>query len=457
MLTRKRVSAGSAVARLEGVTTEKDTRATIRTTFEQASYPAGDDPVVRMLVEASVDAPATVSSCASRRPRVELFLVLDVSGSMDEPDRYPLLRRALTTLLEQVEPDDRVGVAVFADGGDRVLSLTPGAIVRQSVGDVLARMDASPRKFGGATLLGCGLDLAREALSAPADDAMGCGGGSSDRRRAERRAAGVRRLIVLTDGEVHDADACALVLPRLRSLGVEVAAYGFGARFDAASLRALLSDQLGGWVKPICRLEDIVATFGHVADVTSRLVASGGLMVVELDAQVDVGDAWTFRPHERYLGPVHGRRLVRELGGVEAERSYSLFLELRVPPHDAPSTRLGTAALRWQSGDPMCEERVILSLPRSATQEPGPPCPRVAEVAALLEALRQPHAQAVRLRAAQARLELARAEGRDPGLLEALRKQIEVLEGRTTPSALSYDDLSYIDSDPCTRVSGDIA
>jgi Mg-chelatase subunit ChlD len=415
-------------------------QATLTASFEYEAYPAGHDPVVRLLIEATVnplDRPASNDNGDVSReragPDVELFLVLDVSGSMDASDRYPLLRQALATLLEGVRPGDRVGVDVFSDGAQLILPSTPGEQVRRSVREVLDRMDGSPRKFGGATLLRPGLDLARTGTSIGGDT--------------------VRRTIILTDGEIHDPDECSVALAGFRGLGIEVAAYGFGAQFQAASLRQLLSDQLGGWVKPICRVEDIVATFGHIADVQSNLVAPSGLFTLEFADHVDVGGAWTFRPQERYLGPVQGRRLTRELGGIEAGRTYSLLVEARVPPHDAPRTPIGSAALSWRRDGQVHEERIVIEVPRSATKDLGPACRRVGDVVRVLEGLRQPHEHAVQTQAARARLTLALAEGRDPGLIEALEKQLDVLEGRRAPTALSAADVQYLQSDESTCVS----
>jgi hypothetical protein len=434
--------------------------------FDRAAYSAEDDPVVLVLVEAVVETAASPQAPERRRTGagVELTLALDTSGSMDAADRYPLLRRAVAALLGDLGPRDSVAVVVFSDGADVVLPVTAGDVAGRSVGAILERMDESSCKFGGATCLAPALDWV-VALAGHAGD---------DRPR---------RTLILTDGEIHDMSACTTALGRLRGCGHEVGAYGFGAAFDARSLRGMLSDQIGGWVKPICRTEDLVATFGHVAAASGRVVGHGAQLSVELDEGVDVGDAWAFRPQERYLGPIEGRRVVRELGALEAGRTYSLLLEVRIPPHDAPRTHIGAATLAWQSGgppfaasvvplgaSPACRARselarddrlrqrqresssAAIEVPRTAAREPGATQAHVATAAAVLEALRRPHEQLAIVRAAHARLELALLEQRDPGLVAALRKHIDVIEGRSPSDVLGDADRQYIDADPCTMV-----
>jgi serine/threonine protein kinase len=399
--------------------------------FSRTCFAADDDPAIQLLVELEVAAPPPGAALLPS-VRADLVLVLDVSGSMDAPDRYPLLRRAVEELLHRMDPDDRVGIAVFSTDAEVITAPIPGAQASRDAASLLARMDRSGLKFGGATRLGPGLARALQTLRGAAPGA-------------------VRRVYVLTDGELHDTPVCERVLSSFRDHRVEAHVYGFGPAFDAAALKRLVSDQLGGSVKPICNEQDIVRTFSHIAEVNSRLVAEEGMLTLEIDAEVDAGDAWSFRPQERPLGRVRGRRIVRELGAVESGRVYATLVELRLPPAapGAASTPVARARFVCRSGAARVEHEQALHAPRGEVS--GEPAPRVEQAFAVLDALRKGDDREAQLRAARARLELARLDDRDPGLLAALQRQIEILEGKR-PAGLGQADQQYLAADESSVV-----
>lgn len=393
-------------------------------TFQQVSFFADDDPLAQMLVELEADAPLQ----ASTKVHADIIMVLDVSGSMNAPDKYPLLRRAVQEFLWKVSPEDRVGIVVFSQGADVVSPLIPGRDASQSATSLITRMDQSPRMFGGGTYLGAGLQHALSTL-----------------QKTERK--GVRRVYVLTDGELHDTDACQRILQPFREHRIEVHVYGFGSGFNGEALKRLVSDQLGGSVKPICNEQDIIATFAHIASVNSRLIAEDAVFTIEIDEETDCGDAWAFRPQERYLGRIKGRKVERQLGALEAKRVYSMLVELRLPPVKSASektTRVGTARLSWQGGQ---YEAPLFAQRYPAAEQPTEVVPKVTEAFTIADSMRRQGDKAAEISATRARLELARREGRDPGLLEALQKQLDVLEGRTSARALSQSDQQYIAAD----------
>ncbi len=56
-----------------------------------------------------------------------LVFLIDVSGSMDSPDKLPLLKSALTLLVEQLREEDKVSIVVYAGAAGLVLSPTSGS------------------------------------------------------------------------------------------------------------------------------------------------------------------------------------------------------------------------------------------------------------------------------------------------------------------------------------------
>jgi len=60
-----------------------------------------------------------------RRPLNLTFLV-DVSGSMDNPDKLPLAQQAMNLIIDRLRPQDHVAVTYYAEGAGTTLAPTPG-------------------------------------------------------------------------------------------------------------------------------------------------------------------------------------------------------------------------------------------------------------------------------------------------------------------------------------------
>jgi|GEM_PF-5485643 len=87
-------------------------------------------------------------------PPSNLVFLIDVSGSMNEPNKLPLLKRSFRRLVEQLRPQDRVSIVVYAGAAGQVLAPTPG-------NDHDAIMDAIDElSAGGSTAGGAGIQLA---------------------------------------------------------------------------------------------------------------------------------------------------------------------------------------------------------------------------------------------------------------------------------------------------------
>src|SRR5262249_22741617 len=85
-------------------------------------------------------------------PRHFVFLI-DTSGSMNEPNRLPLLKESLGLLVEQLTARDRVALVAYAGSAGLVLKATPGD-QKETIGAALGRLAA-----GGSTNGGQGIEL----------------------------------------------------------------------------------------------------------------------------------------------------------------------------------------------------------------------------------------------------------------------------------------------------------
>ena len=73
-----------------------------------------------------------------------LVLLLDVSGSMDSPDKLPLAMQSMELLLDSLKPTDTVAIVVYAGAAGKVLAPTP---VRRQGQDPGGAAAASGRRF----------------------------------------------------------------------------------------------------------------------------------------------------------------------------------------------------------------------------------------------------------------------------------------------------------------------
>lgn len=141
-------------------------------------------------------------------PPSNLAFLLDVSGSMSSPHKLPLLKKAFALLVDQLRPQDRVAVVVYAGAAGLVLASTPGN-QHEEILDALERLQA-----GGSTAGGEGLKLAYEtAREHYVDD-------------------GNNRVILATDGDFNvgassDAEMVRLI-EKERESGVFLTVLGFG-------------------------------------------------------------------------------------------------------------------------------------------------------------------------------------------------------------------------------------
>ncbi len=90
----------------------------------------------------------------AQRPSSNLVFLLDVSGSMDEPAKLPLVIEGMKLLTDQLNENDKVAIVVYAGAAGVVLESTRGD-KKQTITDSLDRLQA-----GGSTNGGQGIVLA---------------------------------------------------------------------------------------------------------------------------------------------------------------------------------------------------------------------------------------------------------------------------------------------------------
>jgi Ca-activated chloride channel family protein len=145
---------------------------------------------------------------ASETPARNLVFLIDVSGSMHQENRLPLVKRALGLLIDRLTEKDRVSIVTYANGVSVKLTPTPGDR-KQTIRDAVNALEA-----GGATNGEGGIQLAYEMA------------------RRTLIADGANRVILCTDGDFNVGVSNESDLRRLvekeRASGVFLTVLGFG-------------------------------------------------------------------------------------------------------------------------------------------------------------------------------------------------------------------------------------
>lgn len=144
----------------------------------------------------------------AKRPAANLVFLVDVSGSMDAPDKLPLVKTSLKMLAGRLSDRDRIAIVTYAGEAGVALPPTPGSDLA-AITAAIDRLGA-----GGSTAGAAGIETAY-ALA-----------------RANFVKDGVNRVVLATDGDFNvgtsdDAGLTRLIEKERRS-GVFLSVLGFG-------------------------------------------------------------------------------------------------------------------------------------------------------------------------------------------------------------------------------------
>ncbi len=160
------------------------------------------------------------------RARLNLVFLIDTSGSMDEPNKLPLLKQSLRLMLAELRPDDEIAMVAYAGSAGTVLEPTKA---RESA-TILAALDNLAA--GGSTAGAEGLALAYGV-------AVTMGGDGE-----------VSRVLLATDGDfnvgIDDPDGLEAYIAKQRDTGIYLSVLGFGrGNLDDATMQALAQNGNG--------------------------------------------------------------------------------------------------------------------------------------------------------------------------------------------------------------------
>ena len=226
------------------------------------------------------------------RPKANLVFLVDVSGSMNEPNKLPLVQQSMRLMLEKLRADDRVAIVVYAGASGLAL---PSTSVREKT-TILAAIDEL--RPGGSTNGAAGIQLAYDIA------------------KANFVTGGVNRVLLATDGDFNvgttsEGDLMRLIQDKAKSgVFLSVLGFGFGNLKDATleqladkgngnyayidtlqEAKKSLVEQAGGTLVTIAKDVKIQVEFNPALVQAYRLIGYENRMLQKEDFNNDKVDA----------------------------------------------------------------------------------------------------------------------------------------------------------------------
>ncbi|WDF77449.1 von Willebrand factor type A domain-containing protein [Mucilaginibacter sp. KACC 22773] len=159
-------------------------------------------------------------------PASNLVFLIDVSGSMNEANKLPLVQSSLKMLVNQLRPQDKVSLVVYAGAAGVVLPAT-GGDKKETINNAIDNLSA-----GGSTAGGQGIKLAYQIA------------------KQNIMKNGNNRVVLATDGDFNvgasSDDDMQKLIERERESGISLSVLGFGMGNYKDSKMETLADKGNG-------------------------------------------------------------------------------------------------------------------------------------------------------------------------------------------------------------------
>lgn len=201
-----------------------------------------------------------VSMPEGQRPLSNLVFLIDVSGSMQDPDKLPLVKQGIQMLVNQLGENDKVSIVVYAGSAGLVLPPTNGSN-RAAILSAIENLRA-----GGSTAGGEGIQLAYRLA------------------RENFIKGGVNRVILATDGDfnvgVSDEAGLIRLIEEQAKSKVFLTVLGFGSGNLQDGKMEQLSNKGNGMYAYIDSLREAKKVFVEQAE--------GSLITIAKDVKIQI-------------------------------------------------------------------------------------------------------------------------------------------------------------------------
>lgn len=263
-----------------------------------------------------------------QRPPSNLVFLLDVSGSMNQANKLPLVTQGMKLLSRQLTAKDRVAIVVYASATGVVLDTVPGDRSKE-IQNALAQLEA-----GGSTNGGAGIHRAYQLA------------------RDNLIEGGTNRVILCTDGDFNVGTTSTGELVRLakanakQGVYLSVLGFGIGNHNDAmleeisneangnyafidnmTEAKKVLVEELSGTIHTVAKDVKIQVEFNPMLVAAYRLVGYENRLLADQDFNDDEKDA----------------------GEIGAGHTVTALYEVVPAGIDSPLANPGVSDLKYQS------------------------------------------------------------------------------------------------------------
>jgi Ca-activated chloride channel family protein len=263
---------------------------------------------------------------AQQIPPRNLVFLLDVSGSMYDANKLPLLQASIRLLVDQLRAEDTIAIVAYAGASGVVLPPTPGRDKQRILGAI------AELRAGGSTNGAAGIELAYALARQHFDE------------------KGINRVVLATDGDfnvgVTSQSALVRLIERERETGVYLTVFGFGTGNYKDSTMEKLADKGNG----------NYAYIDSLAEARKVLVKEAGstLVTIAKDVKIQIEFNPTRVKGYRLIG--YENRLLKaedfddddkDAGELGAGHTVTALYE--VVPASAATTIRSASGLRYQA------------------------------------------------------------------------------------------------------------
>lgn len=269
-----------------------------------------------------------------QRQAANLVFLLDVSGSMNQQNKLPLVKSAMKMLVDQLDENDRVAIAVYAGASGLVLPSTP-ASDRLTIVSALDHLQA-----GGSTNGGEGIRLAYHTAV------------------QNLIQGGVNRVILCTDGDfnigITDRSQLVDLIQQEAKRGVFLSVLGFGTgNLKDATMEQLADKGNGnyGYIDSLTEARKLL-----VEDALGTLVTIAKDVKIQVDFNPEHVQAYRLIGYEnRMLQTEDFRDDKKDAGEIGAGHTVTALYEI-VPAGIETSVLADVEPSKYQPVEPASDE-----------------------------------------------------------------------------------------------------
>ena len=335
------------------------------------------------IIKVAIKADDPTITKQSALPPANLVFLVDVSGSMSDNDKLPLVKSSLKMLTKQLRSQDTISIVTYAGRTQVTLPATKGS----DTDKILAAIDSLDAS--GSTNGEAAIKLAYQQA------------------KIHYKKDGINRILMMTDGDfnvgVSDVDEMLDIIRRERDSGVSLSTFGFGEGNLNDHMMEQVADNGNGNYSYIDSLSEAKKALVDEMSATFNTVAKDVKVQVEFNPQTV--KEWRLIGYEnRVLEKEDFNNDKVDAGELGAGKSVVALFEVtpvgqqgwlddsryQAYPinHTGKDTELGFLKLRYKA--PNSNTSTLLTLPISnQTQQPSSELAFALSVASFGETLKQ--------------------------------------------------------------------